>query len=706
MRKNIDVSVVLNMHREAPYLRPTLFSLDECAFEAMQCGLSVELVAVFDRPDQETLDVFHTTPLRGFSNVKTVEVDVGSLGLARNAGMDLAEGEFVWTADGDDLVSRNAIIELIKVARNHPNRDVVVFVEFLVAFGERFHVSRYIGSEWYTAADFAFKHSFVSRIFVRKSVFDAHRYLDLKVATGFAYEDWDFNGRLFAEGFDFKVAPGTVFFYRQRGNSLLRQANSVSSRLIPYSSLFQPEKYFLLMQSVRERNPDWSSFMKKRQNFLKNNSTQELLNSEAAVNYIAEAARLDPEVDAFRIETSEVYYPIPCESTHWGFQLEAFFALLGGRENFSDVVVLPWLKPGGAEKYILQIIGEIKKSDSGRAILVLSGESSSQHEWVCKLPPGSVFLDVFNAFPMLSDAERDALVVRGILSVAKKGALLHVKASLFSARLMDAYGAALASIFKVIYYRFCDDALVWRDRRVSSSWGIGFLRRHLSNIEFIVSDCRNISENDELYIGGISRKNRTIYSLCESRQFLNESRDAKYRLLWASRVCLQKKPEIVRLIAAALREKFPEIVIGVYGQLDFGYCADSLFSVPGVEYNGAFDGFDSLPLDQFDGFIYTSAFDGLPNIILESLAVGLPVIAPDVGGISEAVINGETGFLVENFLEEDALVAAYVEAVCALYDDFNMTKKMAENGQAMIGSRHGVAAFEKEVIDVFSLRVS
>jgi hypothetical protein len=34
-------------------------------------------------------------------------------------------------------------------------------------------------------------------------VFNFLQYSDLKVTTGFAYEDWDFNARLFAEGYEF-----------------------------------------------------------------------------------------------------------------------------------------------------------------------------------------------------------------------------------------------------------------------------------------------------------------------------------------------------------------------------------------------------------------------------------------------------------------------------------------------------------------------
>ena len=45
-------------------------------------------------------------------------------------------------------------------------------------------------------------------------------------------------------------------------------------------------------------------------------------------------------------------------------------------------------------------------------------------------------------------------------------------------------------------------------------------------------------------------------------------------------------------------------------------------------------------------FILASKSEGFPRSILEAMRAGLPVIASDVGGVSEAVIDGETGFLV------------------------------------------------------------
>jgi len=49
-----------------------------------------------------------------------------------------------------------------------------------------------------------------------------------------------------------------------------------------------------------------------------------------------------------------------------------------------------------------------------------------------------------------------------------------------------------------------------------------------------------------------------------------------------------------------------------------------------------------------DMVINPSLSEGLPNIILESMALEVPVIASDVGGVSEIVSNNETGILVNS----------------------------------------------------------
>lgn len=61
-----------------------------------------------------------------------------------------------------------------------------------------------------------------------------------------------------------------------------------------------------------------------------------------------------------------------------------------------------------------------------------------------------------------------------------------------------------------------------------------------------------------------------------------------------------------------------------------------------------------------DLFILPSHEEGFSNALLEAMAAGLPVIATDVGGNAEAVVNGETGIIVPP-RRPDLLAAAILE---------------------------------------------
>jgi glycosyltransferase involved in cell wall biosynthesis len=81
-------------------------------------------------------------------------------------------------------------------------------------------------------------------------------------------------------------------------------------------------------------------------------------------------------------------------------------------------------------------------------------------------------------------------------------------------------------------------------------------------------------------------------------------------------------------------------------------------------------------LAQSSIFILSSKREGFPISILEAMRAGLPVIASDVGGVSEAVIDGETGYLVP--VGDHALMR---KRICVLLEDPILRKNMGAKGR-------------------------
>jgi glycosyltransferase involved in cell wall biosynthesis len=156
-------------------------------------------------------------------------------------------------------------------------------------------------------------------------------------------------------------------------------------------------------------------------------------------------------------------------------------------------------------------------------------------------------------------------------------------------------------------------------------------------------------------------------------------------------------------IGMSLARTLPEVRIDVFGSgvLD-SFDPKRFKGCDNISYRGPYNGFESLRTADYGAFLYTSSFDGLPNVILEAMAAGLPVIAPDVGGIGEAVTS-ETGFLVENSADDDVLVEGYISAIKTLYDERTDVETKRRNALKLLGERHSEEAYFKRLADIFDL---
>jgi glycosyltransferase involved in cell wall biosynthesis len=92
-----------------------------------------------------------------------------------------------------------------------------------------------------------------------------------------------------------------------------------------------------------------------------------------------------------------------------------------------------------------------------------------------------------------------------------------------------------------------------------------------------------------------------------------------------------------------------------------------------------------------DLLIYCSPADNLPNLIIEGQSVGLPVLAWDIGGISETFLNGATGFLVEPHL--GILIRKAIEII----NNRQLLRDMPTNSLEFVNSKFG----SKKISDLY-----
>jgi glycosyltransferase involved in cell wall biosynthesis len=163
----------------------------------------------------------------------------------------------------------------------------------------------------------------------------------------------------------------------------------------------------------------------------------------------------------------------------------------------------------------------------------------------------------------------------------------------------------------------------------------------------------------------------------------------------AARLSAEKGHRILLEAAAILRNR--------HGELPFGFwiagsgperdeltqmCAD-LSLDPFVRFLGHLN-YDQMRAfwQEIDVLLVSSHWEGMPNVVLEAMANAKPVIATDVGGISEAVDHGVTGWIVP---PGDPVELA--SAIWRIGGDANLQRSMGSAGRARYES-----CFRPEVV--------
>ena len=101
-----------------------------------------------------------------------------------------------------------------------------------------------------------------------------------------------------------------------------------------------------------------------------------------------------------------------------------------------------------------------------------------------------------------------------------------------------------------------------------------------------------------------------------------------------------------------------------------------------------------------DLFVFTSLREGLPRVLVQAAAVGIPSIAFNVDGVSEILKDNYNGFLVE-----PTNIKKLAERIIKYIDNKELIRMHGKNGQNIVRNRWSVEGMVKRTDQIYSYLV-
>ena len=128
------------------------------------------------------------------------------------------------------------------------------------------------------------------------------------------------------------------------------------------------------------------------------------------------------------------------------------------------------------------------------------------------------------------------------------------------------------------------------------------------------------------------------------------------RLGIAGRLNTEKGHDLLLRCFKKLLERFPSISLKIAGDGPLKQELEALSKELGIEKQVVFCGYQK-DMAQFlagiDIFVLSSHYEGFGLVLVEAMAAGLPVVATDVGGVKEVIVDGQTGLAVPSGQEDE-----------------------------------------------------
>ncbi len=408
---------------------------------------------------------------------------------------------------------------------------------------------------------------------------------------------------------------------------------------------------------------------------------------------VSRAGELEPLIHQTWLEAMRVKIP-PFHSEPIVAQVVAMHRLHNAAEHRTAdaVVVIPHCRLSGATRiagYLATALAEVYSPEN--IVIVRTDLDVMQFpKW---FPDDCRHVDFAGICKDLKPREQQRVLVEFLRSL-RPAAAFNVNSRIFW-DMMDPYGKALADSVALYAYFFCND------KSIHGHW-VGYplqkFYRHFDTCRAMITDNHFLTESLRKQFQVPPTQNTKLVTfetpIASAPQLAPtpvRSERGRAQIFWAGRFDRQKRVDIV----FALAERLPELDFNLWGEPLLDNDFKKLKKPNNVVLRQVFTDISELPLDRCDLWLYTSEWDGVPNILIEVAAMGIPLVGSLAGGTGEILLEGLAGRVAD--IED---VDAFEEAINEALSDTVQARERALRLREWVLARRTPLAYRKALKNI------
>ena len=720
----VTVSVVIPCYNQGQYVDEAVDSILRQTFQ------NVEILIINDG----STDAATNAKLRAYQRPFTRVLETPNQGLpaARNHGIRLAQGKYILPLDADDYFAPTYLEQAVAVL--DAQADVGVVTCGMQFFGLN---QRRIMPQGGDAANFLVENNAAVASLCRKICWEQAGGYNITFTQG--YEDWNFWLDVTKRGWRVAVIPEYLFYYRRRPGSMLAHSDAMKPKLIRQLVENHRELFAAHVADVLfAKEQQLAAFKQEKQAIQRMPEYRVgrlLLRPLRLAQRLCDWRRLRRTGKALDARYGRGWGAALVRKIKRGVQYARDAAALAHMSRgLRDVrpadkirllFIMPHLECGGGEKVCLDILTQL---DPQKYQLALVTTRAKPHRWRAKFRAVTPHIWHLPETATRSQIERfiGQIVQRlqlqlVLINHSRRGYEVcpFLKAQFPNLAIIDLIQGGLVPAF--VHAPTTSDSGVnaliqdWQGQvkttRDMAEYSAPFDRylttrlvinrdgqRHLRERYHVAPEKIHVILNgvDTAYfdpsrvVGGTYRKQYGIAAETRVVSFLG-------------RLNPQKHPELVVALADWLRlhgeTSYKFIIAGDGNDLP---AIRAQIRRQGLEQTVFLPGYledARLLLQDTDALLLCSETEGLPLVILEAFAMGVPVVSSDVGGVAELVTPGENGYLVpfdEQFLTHSAA------ALRALFADREQYRAMSARNRRKAEQQFSLQQMARQYDQLFT----